>query len=86
MTCAWRERHGRPPPAVCIIGKKNSGKTTLVVALLAELRRRGLRVASIKHGHHAFETDQPGKRQLAALQRGGRRRPPSWPARGRSRW
>lgn len=55
------ERHGQPPPAVCIIGKKNSGKTTLAVALLAELRRRGIRVASIKHGHHAFETDQPGK-------------------------
>lgn len=49
------------PPAVCIVGKKNSGKTTLTVALLAELRRRGLRVASIKHGHHAFETDQPGR-------------------------
>lgn len=55
------ERHGEPPPAVCIIGKKNSGKTTLAVALLAELRRRGLHVASIKHGHHAFETDQPGR-------------------------
>ncbi|HYR10375.1 MAG TPA: molybdopterin-guanine dinucleotide biosynthesis protein B [Longimicrobium sp.] len=55
------ERHGQAPPAVCIIGKKNSGKTTLAVALLAELRRRGVRAASIKHGHHAFETDQPGK-------------------------
>ncbi|HEX6369339.1 MAG TPA: molybdopterin-guanine dinucleotide biosynthesis protein B [Longimicrobium sp.] len=55
------QRHGQPPPAVCIIGKKNSGKTTLAVALLAELRGRGLRVASIKHGHHAFETDQPGR-------------------------
>ncbi len=54
------ERHGAPP-AVCIVGRKNSGKTTLAVALLAELRRRGLRVASIKHGHHAFETDQPGR-------------------------
>ena len=49
------------PPVICIVGKKNSGKTTLMVALLAELRRRGLRVASIKHGHHAFETDQPGR-------------------------
>ena len=49
------------PPAVCIVGRKNSGKTTLAVALLAELRRRGLRVASIKHGHHAFETDHPGR-------------------------
>lgn len=49
------------PPAVCIVGRKNSGKTTLAVAVLAELRRRGLRVASIKHGHHDFETDQPGR-------------------------
>ncbi|MBW3570196.1 MAG: molybdopterin-guanine dinucleotide biosynthesis protein B [Gemmatimonadetes bacterium] len=54
-------RHGQAPPAVAIIGKKNSGKTTLMVALLAELGRRGVRAASIKHGHHAFETDQPGK-------------------------
>ncbi|HEU4561296.1 MAG TPA: molybdopterin-guanine dinucleotide biosynthesis protein B [Longimicrobium sp.] len=49
------------PPAVCIVGKKNSGKTTLTVALAAELKRRGRRVATIKHGHHAFETDQPGR-------------------------
>lgn len=49
------------PPVVCIVGKKNSGKTTLAVALLAEMKRRGFRVASIKHGHHAFETDQPGR-------------------------
>ena len=49
------------PPAVCIVGKKNSGKTTLTVALAAELRRRGRRIATIKHGHHAFETDEPGR-------------------------
>ncbi|HEX6747669.1 MAG TPA: molybdopterin-guanine dinucleotide biosynthesis protein B [Longimicrobium sp.] len=49
------------PPAVCIVGRKNSGKTTLTVALAAELRRRGRRIATIKHGHHAFETDQPGR-------------------------
>jgi molybdopterin-guanine dinucleotide biosynthesis protein MobB len=49
------------PPAVCIVGKKNSGKTTLTVALAAELRRRGRRIATLKHGHHAFETDQPGR-------------------------
>ena len=49
------------PPAVCIVGRKNSGKTTLTVALAAELKRRGLRVATIKHGHHAFETDEPGR-------------------------
>jgi molybdopterin-guanine dinucleotide biosynthesis protein MobB len=56
------ERIASPePPVVCIVGKKNSGKTTLAVALLAEMKRRGYRVASIKHGHHAFETDQPGR-------------------------
>jgi len=49
------------PPAVCIVGRKNSGKTTLTVALAAELGRRGRRVATIKHGHHAFETDEPGR-------------------------
>ncbi|HEX5724132.1 MAG TPA: molybdopterin-guanine dinucleotide biosynthesis protein B [Longimicrobiaceae bacterium] len=50
-----------PPPAVSIVGKKNSGKTTLTVALAAELKRRGWRVATLKHGHHAFETDKPGR-------------------------
>ena len=49
------------PPAVCIVGRKNSGKTTLTVALAAEFGRRGRRVATIKHGHHSFETDQPGR-------------------------
>lgn len=49
------------PPAISVVGRKNSGKTTLVVALAAELKRRGLRVASMKHGHHDFEIDRPGK-------------------------
>lgn len=49
------------PPAVAVVGRKNSGKTTLVVALARELKRRGLRVASVKHGHHAFEIDHPGR-------------------------
>jgi len=49
------------PPAVAIVGKKNSGKTTLVVALAARLKRDGYRVATIKHGHHAFESDEPGR-------------------------
>lgn len=49
------------PPVVSIVGRKNSGKTTLTIAVAAELKRRGVRVASIKHGHHAFEIDQPGR-------------------------
>jgi molybdopterin-guanine dinucleotide biosynthesis protein MobB len=47
-------------PTIAIIGKKNSGKTSVIVALAAELRRRGLRVASVKHGHHEFEIDREG--------------------------
>lgn len=49
------------PPILSVVGRKNSGKTTLLVALAAELRRRGLRVASLKHGHHGFEIDHPGR-------------------------
>jgi len=44
-----------------VIGWKNSGKTTLVVALVQELTHRGYRVATVKHAHHAFDIDQPGK-------------------------
>lgn len=56
------ERRGGPlPPVVSVIGRKNSGKTRLMVALLKEMRRRGYRVASIKHGHHAFESDEKGR-------------------------
>ena len=45
------------PPMVAIIGRKNSGKTTLVVQLAAELHRRGHRVMTIKHGAHTFNID-----------------------------
>ena len=45
------------PPMVAIIGRKNSGKTTLAVRLAAELHRRGHRVMTIKHGAHAFNID-----------------------------
>ena len=48
-----------PPPTVSVIGNKNSGKTTLSVSLIAELRGRGRRVMSVKHGHH-FRLDTPG--------------------------
>lgn len=44
-----------------IAGFKNAGKTTLVVDLLRTFRTRGLRVATIKHAHHAFDIDHPGK-------------------------
>jgi molybdopterin-guanine dinucleotide biosynthesis protein B len=44
-----------------IIGGKNHGKTTLLVELLGELRRRGIDVGTIKHTHHNHELDVPGK-------------------------
>ena len=48
-----------PPPAFSIIGNKKSGKTTLAVAVIAELAARGWRVMSVKHGHH-FRLDEEG--------------------------
>ena len=45
------------PPMVAIIGRKHSGKTTLTVRLAAELKSRGHRVMSIKHGSHTFNID-----------------------------
>jgi molybdopterin-guanine dinucleotide biosynthesis protein MobB len=52
---------GAMPAIVSVVGRKNSGKTTLLVLLAAELKRRGLRVASMKHSHHEFDMDVPGK-------------------------
>ena len=49
------------PPIVTFIGKSNSGKTTLLVRLIPELKRRGYRVASIKHSHHNVTMDKEGK-------------------------
>lgn len=53
-----------------IIGRKNSGKTTLVVELVAYYRARGLRVATIKHTHHRHELDVPGKDSFRHRQAG----------------
>lgn len=44
-----------------ITGWKNSGKTTLLEALVRELSARRYRVSTIKHAHHAFDIDVPGK-------------------------
>jgi molybdopterin-guanine dinucleotide biosynthesis adapter protein len=44
-----------------IVGRKNSGKTTLMVDLVAHLTARGFRVGTIKHTHHQHELDTPGK-------------------------
>jgi molybdopterin-guanine dinucleotide biosynthesis protein B len=44
-----------------IVGWKNSGKTTLVEKLVQVLTARGLRVSTVKHAHHDFDIDHPGK-------------------------
>ncbi|MEO6023556.1 MAG: molybdopterin-guanine dinucleotide biosynthesis protein B [Burkholderiales bacterium] len=42
-------------------GFSGSGKTTLIEAVIPQLVQRGLRVSLIKHAHHEFDVDQPGK-------------------------
>lgn len=44
-----------------IVGWSGSGKTTLLEKLIAELTGRGLSVSTLKHAHHGFEVDVPGK-------------------------
>ncbi len=44
-----------------LAGWSGSGKTTLVVRLIPALVRRGLRISTMKHAHHNFEMDTPGK-------------------------
>ena len=44
-----------------LIGRKNSGKTTLVVELIELLSRHGLKIGTIKHTGHTYELDTPGK-------------------------
>jgi molybdopterin-guanine dinucleotide biosynthesis protein B len=44
-----------------IAGTSGSGKTTLVEKLLAHLAGKGIKVAAIKHSHHDFDIDYPGK-------------------------
>ena len=43
-----------------VTGWKNAGKTTLTERLVAEFVRRGWRVSTIKHAHHAIDIDRPG--------------------------
>ena len=66
-------------PVVGVAGWKNSGKTTLVTRLVAELSGRGYRIATVKHAHHGRHRPR-GERQLPASQR--RRSEVAWsPAR-----
>ncbi len=44
-----------------LVGWSGSGKTTLMVRLLPELTGRGVAVSTMKHAHHDFDVDKPGK-------------------------
>jgi molybdopterin-guanine dinucleotide biosynthesis adapter protein len=55
-----------------LAGWSGSGKTTLMTALIPELVSRGLSVSTVKHAHHAFDIDQPGKDSWRHRQAGAR--------------
>jgi molybdopterin-guanine dinucleotide biosynthesis protein B len=55
---------------VGIVGWSGSGKTTLVTALIPLFRARGQRVSTIKHAHHGFDMDRPGKDSFRHRQAG----------------
>src|SRR4030065_2442410 len=50
----------KKPVFLQIVGRKKSGKTTLIVALTAELAARGFEPGTVKHTSHDHEFDQPG--------------------------
>lgn len=49
------------PAIISVVGKSDSGKTTLVVKLVRELKKRGYSVGTVKHASHGFEIDREGK-------------------------
>jgi molybdopterin-guanine dinucleotide biosynthesis protein B len=53
-----------------LAGWSGAGKTTLLAALIPELVRRGVTVSTMKHAHHRFDVDQPGKDSYVHRQAG----------------
>ncbi len=53
-----------------LAGWSGSGKTSLLIRLLPEFIRSGLTISTIKHAHHHFDVDQPGKDSWAHRQAG----------------
>ena len=47
-------------PVISFVGYSNSGKTTFLVKVIAELKKRGYRIGVIKHDGHEFEIDHEG--------------------------
>jgi molybdopterin-guanine dinucleotide biosynthesis protein B len=59
----WGEEQGEVEtlPIVSIVGKSQSGKTVLMEQLIAEFKKRGYKVAAVKHSRGGMEIDRPGK-------------------------
>ncbi|MFO7766819.1 MAG: molybdopterin-guanine dinucleotide biosynthesis protein B [Pelovirga sp.] len=58
------------PPVVSIVAKSGTGKTTLLEKLIATMKKRGYRVAAIKHDAHSFSIDHEGKDSWRLTQAG----------------
>jgi molybdopterin-guanine dinucleotide biosynthesis protein B len=58
------------PPVVSIVGQSKSGKTTLIEALISELKSRGYRIATMKHSVHRLNFDKPDKDSWRHIQAG----------------
>ncbi|VVM06450.1 molybdopterin molybdotransferase [Methylacidimicrobium cyclopophantes] len=61
---------GRSIPVVAFVGRSGAGKTTLLCSVVRILAARGIRVAAIKHAHHGFEIDHPGKDSMRLREAG----------------
>ncbi len=57
-------------PVVSFVGPSGVGKTTLLEKIVREYKIRGFRVAVVKHAHHGFEIDRPGKDSWRMTQAG----------------
>ncbi len=53
--------HNARIPIIGVVAYSGTGKTTLLVKLLERFKQRGYRVAVVKHAHHKFDIDVPGK-------------------------
>ncbi len=58
------------PPVLGFAAYSGTGKTTLLVQLLPRLKAQGLRIGMIKHAHHSFDVDKPGKDSYALRKAG----------------
>src|SRR5947208_12004516 len=57
----WRTLYNDAMKVIGIAGWSGAGKTTLLTRVIPLLAARGVAVSTIKHAHHGFDVDQPGK-------------------------